>query len=65
MGTRSSLDLVYVDGDHSYQGAASDIAAWWPNIRPGGVMAGHAACLLKLDLTGGVRVLRACNKQPL
>merc|ERR1740129_706130 len=36
-----SLDLVFVDGDHSLEGASVDIRAWWPALRPGGVLAGH------------------------
>eukprot|EP00929_Paragymnodinium_shiwhaense_P079773 TRINITY_DN41586_c0_g1_i1.p1 TRINITY_DN41586_c0_g1~~TRINITY_DN41586_c0_g1_i1.p1 ORF type:complete len:402 (+),score=105.09 TRINITY_DN41586_c0_g1_i1:118-1323(+) len=36
-----SLDLVFVDGDHSYEGAKGDIEAWWPALRAGGIMAGH------------------------
>lgn len=38
---RESLDLVFIDGDHSYEGAGGDVAAWWPTLRPGGIMAGH------------------------
>jgi hypothetical protein len=36
-----SCDLVYIDADHSYQGVKSDIDAWWPKIKVGGVMAFH------------------------
>lgn len=36
-----SLDWVYVDADHSFQGALADLVDWWPKLRPGGVMAGH------------------------
>jgi len=37
----SSLDFVFIDGDHSYQAVIDDILAWWPKVRPGGVLAGH------------------------
>lgn len=35
------IDMVFVDGDHSYEGCAGDIATWWPHLKPGGVMALH------------------------
>jgi hypothetical protein len=35
------LDFVYIDGDHSYEFAKNDIAAWWPKIKPGGILSGH------------------------
>ena len=39
-----SVDVVYVDGDHSYTGISSDIAAYWPLIRKNGFLAGHDYC---------------------
>lgn len=36
-----SLDFVYIDGDHSYEGCKRDIIAWAPKIRHGGILAGH------------------------
>ena len=36
-----SLDFVFVDADHSYEGAASDIALWQSKVRPGGWFGGH------------------------
>ena len=36
-----SLDLVFIDGDHSYEGCKADIEAWLPKLRSGGVLAGH------------------------
>lgn len=36
-----SLGLVYIDGDHTYQGCKSDIKTWWPKLVPGGIMAFH------------------------
>jgi len=36
-----SLDLAFIDGDHSHEGARSDIHAWWPLLKNGGLLAGH------------------------
>ena len=36
-----SLDLVFLDGDHTYDAVKEDIAAWLPKVRRGGVLAGH------------------------
>ena len=34
-----SIDFAYVDGDHSYEGVKADLAALFPKMRLGGVMA--------------------------
>lgn len=36
-----SLDFVFIDADHSYQGVSRDIAAWRPKVKAGGIVAGH------------------------
>lgn len=36
-----SLDLIFIDGDHSYEGCRDDINAWLPKLKTGGFMAGH------------------------
>lgn len=36
-----SLDLVFIDADHSYDGVAQDIALWTPKVRKGGIISGH------------------------
>jgi SAM-dependent methyltransferase len=36
-----SLDLVYLDANHSYEAVLADIQAWLPKLRPGGALAGH------------------------
>ena len=36
-----SVDFVYVDARHDYCGAMEDMEAYWPKIRPGGILAGH------------------------
>lgn len=38
-----SLGLVYVDADHSYEGARSDIDSYWPKLVKGGIMCFHDA----------------------
>ena len=38
---RGTVDLVFIDGDHSYDACKADIAAWAPFVKPGGVMALH------------------------
>lgn len=38
---RPLIDLLFIDGDHSYAGCAGDILAWLPNVRAGGVVAIH------------------------
>lgn len=32
---------VWIDGDHSYESALADMEAWYPKVRPGGILAGH------------------------
>ena len=36
-----SVDLIFIDADHSQEGVAKDLTAWLPKIRRGGVIAGH------------------------
>lgn len=37
----ASLDLVFLDADHSYDGVRDDIASWLPKVRLGGWIGGH------------------------
>lgn len=37
----SAVDLVFVDGDHTYNQVKADIQAWLPHIREGGILCGH------------------------
>lgn len=34
------VDLVYVDASHEYEDVARDLRAYWPLVRPGGVLVG-------------------------
>jgi len=36
-----SLDFVFIDADHSYEGCSSDIQAWLPKLKADGILAGH------------------------
>lgn len=36
-----SLSLLYIDADHSYWGVLTDLNAWVPKVRKGGVVALH------------------------
>lgn len=36
-----SLDFVFIDADHGYEGCLRDIKAWDSKVRPGGIVFGH------------------------
>jgi predicted O-methyltransferase YrrM len=36
-----TCDLLFVDGDHSYEAVVTDLRAWLPGLKPGGVLAMH------------------------
>ncbi len=35
-----SLDMVYIDANHTYQGVKDDLAAWYDKVKPGGIISG-------------------------
>jgi SAM-dependent methyltransferase len=37
----ASVDLVFIDAAHDHAHVKADIEAWWPKVRPGGVISGH------------------------
>jgi len=37
----NSLNFVFIDGDHSYEGTKLDIELWLPKIKKGGWIGGH------------------------
>ena len=37
----NSLDFVYVDARHDYCGVLEDLRAYYPKLRPGGILSGH------------------------
>jgi len=37
----NSIDMVFIDADHSYDAVKNDINLWWNKLKSGGTMAGH------------------------
>jgi 23S rRNA U2552 (ribose-2'-O)-methylase RlmE/FtsJ len=35
------VDVIFIDGDHTYEGCGADIANWYPQMAKGGVMLFH------------------------
>jgi hypothetical protein len=36
-----SLDFIFIDADHTYEGALRDFKQFWPKVKKGGIFAGH------------------------
>ena len=36
-----SIDVLYLDGDHSYEGVKKDLEVGWPKVKKGGWLMGH------------------------
>lgn len=36
----NTIDVVWLDADHSYDAVKADIRAWWPKVREGGLIGG-------------------------
>lgn len=36
-----TVDIVFVDAEHSYEGVKNDILKWEPKVRKGGIISGH------------------------
>jgi hypothetical protein len=49
----SSLDFIFIDGDHSYERAYEDFCNYYPKVKSGGLFAGH-----DYSLTGVNQALR-------
>ena len=37
----ASIDFVFIDARHTYDAVMEDLEAWWPKVRPGGIVAGE------------------------
>jgi hypothetical protein len=49
-----SLDIVFIDADHSYEGCLADIIAWESKVKIGGWICGHDYANTKGDVKGAV-----------
>ncbi|XPV75494.1 MAG: class I SAM-dependent methyltransferase [Desulfovibrio sp.] len=36
-----TLDAVFIDGDHRYEGVLADLRSWYPKVKSGGIVIGH------------------------
>lgn len=36
-----SVDIIYIDGLHHYEGVMNDLETWWPILKRGGIILGH------------------------
>ena len=34
------FDFIFIDGDHRYEEVLADLRAWWPRLKPGGLLVG-------------------------
>lgn len=39
--SNGSLDFVFIDADHSYEGCKKDLEAWYPKVKKDGIFSGH------------------------
>lgn len=37
----NSIDFIFIDGDHSFEGINRDLHAWFPKLSKSGIIAGH------------------------
>ncbi len=52
-----SIDILHIDGHHSYESVSSDFSAWFRKVRPGGIVLLHDTNVRKLDF-GVHRLMR-------
>lgn len=64
-----SLDMVFIDANHSYEEVKKDIELWLPKIKKGGILAGHdyslrfGGVIRAVDELLGYENIEVCNKE--
>lgn len=57
------FDLIYIDGDHSYEGCKKDLEAWWPKVKKGRFFLGDDYSHQHAPVTGmKFEVIRAVDE---
>jgi hypothetical protein len=49
-----SLDFVFLDGDHTYEGVKLDLQCWYNKVKKGGIFSGHDYMDYVMDCGGGI-----------
>lgn len=58
----NSISMVFLDAEHTYEAVRTDILAWQPKVRPGGILAGHDYSLAWPGVKQAVDELLSGNK---
>lgn len=58
-----TLDVVFLDADHTYEATKADIQRWLPKVKAGGYLAGHDYCQQWEGVIQAVDEIFAENKE--
>ena len=58
----SSMDFIYIDANHSYEGCMDDVMSYLPRVRQNGIIAGHD--YIDDDYTEVTKVVKEVFEEP-